>query len=59
MGFLYYAKKDAEKEVEYFEKALSLYKELAKENPEKYNEKVINTEKCLKNAQGRLAKEKK
>lgn len=58
MGFLYYEKGDAEKETEYFKKALYLYRELAKENPQKYNEKVTKTEECLKNAEERLKNKK-
>ena len=58
LGFLYYEKKDAEKEYEYFKKALYLYKELAKENPQKYNEDVTKTEECLKNAEERLNKKR-
>lgn len=54
LGYVYGDLKNREKEIESFETALSIYKELAIENPDKYQKMVTETEKCLERAKNKL-----
>ncbi len=58
MGYLYYEKGDAEKEAEYFEKSLTIYRELSKENPSKYHADMTKAYDNFKEAQERLNKKR-
>lgn len=57
MGYLYYEKGDTEKEAEYFEKSLTIYRELA-EKSSKYYADMSKAHENLKDAKKRLENKK-
>jgi len=53
LGYVYREFGENEKEIESFETALVIYKELALENPNKYQKMVTETEKCIERAKSK------